>query len=275
MQLRGVPINRLEERHIQKLLEDQVSESRVLDYKLKLPRLSGSAGDAEKAKLAFVKDIASFANTAGGVILFGVECKESVSQPDTSIPSEIPGIEPANLDAFVQRVDDLMRASLDPPLHGLEVRDVPLECGQSVFAIGIAKSQRAPHAINMSIAQDGQVWRRGSRGNHRANMDEVTQMVLESHGTQSELVDFTRARFDILRDRPNLLSGEDVTLFHILPIGRLGASIDLRAHTDELARLGHYRCNAGDQYFNFDGYYVPSTSTYETHHVQSFTQWLR
>ena len=55
------------ERDLQELIRDQVSESLTLDYKAS-PAMQRT--DAKKAELS--KDVSAFANSAGGILVYGI-----------------------------------------------------------------------------------------------------------------------------------------------------------------------------------------------------------
>jgi predicted HTH transcriptional regulator len=63
-----MPINDLDhlKAEIESLLENEVAESRLRDYK------RGLYGPSKEHKREFLKDASSFANTAGGDILIGI-----------------------------------------------------------------------------------------------------------------------------------------------------------------------------------------------------------
>ncbi|MDO8502758.1 MAG: ATP-binding protein [Gemmatimonadaceae bacterium] len=86
MRLRGKFVGDIEPGELQHLVENGVGESRQLDYKLELP------GSSSGEKKEFLADATALANTAGGVIIYGVlELKDTNGQ-NTGLPATIPGI---------------------------------------------------------------------------------------------------------------------------------------------------------------------------------------
>jgi hypothetical protein len=63
MTLRSVPIDSITEDHLQSLIDDQVAELRIIEYKRELP------GRSDGEKREFLADVCSFANTAGGDLI--------------------------------------------------------------------------------------------------------------------------------------------------------------------------------------------------------------
>ena len=73
------PINSIESSDLDALVANAVPEGKLLDYKRDLP------GPADADKKELLADASSFANTAGGFLIFGVE-------ETSGVPSAIVGI---------------------------------------------------------------------------------------------------------------------------------------------------------------------------------------
>ena len=67
MTLMSVPIGSITEDHLRSLIDDQVAELRIIEYKRQLP------GSSDGNKREFVADVCSFANTAGGDLIYGLD----------------------------------------------------------------------------------------------------------------------------------------------------------------------------------------------------------
>ena len=63
----------IEESDLKNLIGTSEQESRILDFKQRLP------GKDTKSKRSFVHDIASFANAGGGTILYGIAEKDGAA----------------------------------------------------------------------------------------------------------------------------------------------------------------------------------------------------
>ena len=66
--------DQIEKSDISALIANDVRENRMLDYKEKLP----GSSDSEKTEL--LADVSSFANAAGGYILYGIREKRDARQ---------------------------------------------------------------------------------------------------------------------------------------------------------------------------------------------------
>lgn len=109
MSINRIDIEKISEVDLQELKDNAVGEGIQYDYKLDL------YGNADKRE--FLKDASSFANTAGGHILIGIE-------EDQGLPITIPGVE-ADLDKAMLRLESLLRDGIEPRILG--VRMTPAE----------------------------------------------------------------------------------------------------------------------------------------------------
>ena len=263
MQLRGIPVGKLCEAHIDALVDNQVAESRDLDYKRQLPDLS-----PEQSKLEFLKDVSSFANTRGGVMLFGVECKRTA---DSSVAERVCGVDPTvNVDRIRQQWEAVLRDGLDPRIPPIEVQEIQMPGrGVRVVALGISQSIRTPHLG--WFGRNGQVWRRSQAGKYQANVEEIRHMVRESDSLGAELETYRERRYQVLRGRGVQQAG--VTFVHILPVGRLDQNMDLVPFATAFMGLSNVFGTGWGPTYNFDGYYIPAGAAGQR--IRSFTQWLR
>jgi hypothetical protein len=125
-------------------LASQQEELLTLDFKQKrTPAVSTLEAD-DKATLA--KAMSAFANTSGGVIVFGIEASKVVSgQPD-----RVQAVRHIHqLDVFQQAVDNALRQLTDPPIRGVELHRIedPKNPGQGVLAVFVPQSDASPHRV--------------------------------------------------------------------------------------------------------------------------------
>lgn len=136
MPLFGRPIENITEQDLQRLIDDEVTEGKSIEYKREV-----TLADKE-AKKEFLADVTSFANTGGGHLLIGVGGK-----PRTLVGIEAPVSEH---DARKQQLDNLVRDSTDPRLPRLEQHFVPLRTGKYVLVLRIGQSWAGPHMVKLS-----------------------------------------------------------------------------------------------------------------------------
>ncbi len=114
------------------LIINAVAEGRTIEYKRDLP--GGSDGD----KKEFLADASSFANTAGGDMVFGV-------REDKGVPTQIVGVQSGDIDLEIQRLDSLLASSLEPRIR--YARQVVDFGGKRVLLIRVERSWSGPHRV--------------------------------------------------------------------------------------------------------------------------------
>src|SRR5262245_49653647 len=132
------------EADLQALIANGVTESLVLDYKGAGALLQRSDG----VKNEISKDASSFANSAGGTIVYGMT---EVGH----LPTAIDGIDPAVVtrEWLNQVIDSRIQRRID----GLRINQVQLASGLVVYVVVIPQSERAPH-----MASDHRYYKRSN-----------------------------------------------------------------------------------------------------------------
>jgi hypothetical protein len=160
MTINRTDIENSTENDLHELKDNAVGEGIRYDYKLDL------YGNSDGDKREFVKDASSFANTAGGHIVIGVE-------EDQGLPIAFPGVM-ADLDKEMLRLENLLRDKIEPRILGIRMQPVGLGNGRRVFVIRIPKSWNPPHAVLQNKLR--LIFARNSAGVHEASVDEMRSM---------------------------------------------------------------------------------------------------
>jgi len=126
------PFGEIAERDLQELINSGVPEGRNIDYKQQLP----GTNDADKKE--FLADITSFANTAGGDLIFGVSETQG-------LPTSILGLGVIDQDLELQRLDSVIQSGIEPRIR-YHSRFVSSSVGP-VLLIRIEKSWNSPHRV--------------------------------------------------------------------------------------------------------------------------------
>ena len=115
---------------IKKLVKDEVPESLHLEYK-------ASKALIKKKKDEICKDVSSFANADGGILIYGVKEKGN-------IPYEIDqGTSNKEIDR--EWIDQILSYNISPPIDGLEIVQIKNDECHSSYVLSIPKSYRGPH----------------------------------------------------------------------------------------------------------------------------------
>lgn len=241
--LLGKRLDQWTEQDLHVLVQNQVSESRQLDYKQELKLKT------DKDKRDFLADVCAMANTAGGYLIFGVE-------EDDGIPTAIPGLENFNPDEDIRRIESLVQSSINPRLvPGLEPKDIKLSNGRYALILYVPRSWAGPHAV--TFGGTFRVYGRGDKQNFLMDMQQLRQAILQSALFEQQLRDFRRERLALIQTRRELpapLVDDPLLVVHCAPAGAWspGSFLDVVAaeRDGNLLQL----LNASVSRFNLDGF---------------------
>lgn len=160
---------------VQHLVSDEIAESMTLEYK------SGEAfGSTFKREIA--KDISSFANTRGGIIIYGMPEKlVSAGREEKAIPCHEYGIAP--IPNFVSRLEDILTETVLPHLPDLWIQEAPVagNRNQVVYIVWHPESWLGPHMVQGFNEQ--RYYRRGLRRTIRMAEAEVREAYIKVQRT--------------------------------------------------------------------------------------------
>jgi hypothetical protein len=156
-------LEQIDEAELSALIEAQVPESRLLEYKRDAP------GNSDEAKREFLADVSSFANAEGGDIIYGIEEAEG-------LPTKVVGLT-GSAEELKLRLEQLVTRGLDLRLPVLpKMSSVMLSNNSFVLIIRIAKSWEAPHMV--TAGGDYRFWIRGDKRKDRLDATELKRIVL-------------------------------------------------------------------------------------------------
>ena len=115
---------------VDKLILDGVQESIHLDYK-------GSAAIDETKFDEIARDVSSFANSDGGILIYGVQEKGHLPLGKDE------GVDHVKYNR--ERLENIISARISPRIGDLRITQIPLTETRSIYAIAIGKSFRGPH----------------------------------------------------------------------------------------------------------------------------------
>lgn len=131
------------EMRLKQFVDDQVDESITLDYKdegaLPLKDFSGSVREMKRGDMS--KDVSAFANSAGGVIIYGV--------PETGTPPKptgLTGVDPAQISR--ETIEQVINSRIQQRIDGVRITVVSLTIsnpGRVAYVVEIPQSLDAPH----------------------------------------------------------------------------------------------------------------------------------
>jgi hypothetical protein len=123
----NIPVKRED---LELFVQQQVQESLHLDYKR-------SEALSKGGQKEIPKDVSAFANSDGGMIIYGVE--ESGHLPvriDEGIPNSV---------VTREWIEQTILSNISPRIEGIQIQQIPIDTSNSAYCINIPKSDRAPH----------------------------------------------------------------------------------------------------------------------------------
>lgn len=115
------------------LIANGESEGRYIEYKRELPK----GNDEDKKE--FLADVSSFANTAGGDLIFGMEAVKG-------LPTNLVGVQTADIDLELRRLDSILASGISPRIK-YELRAIPLQSGSEALIVRTQRSWLGPHRV--------------------------------------------------------------------------------------------------------------------------------
>lgn len=240
------PTAELNEGDVRRLVDARVREGRQLEYKRELP----GQGDSEKRE--FLADVTSFANAAGGFIVYGIE-----EQGGEAV--DVPGISVTDADAETQRLDSLLRHGVEPRIAGVDIRPIPLSDGKFVFVIRVPRSWAAPHAVTLGGAL--RFFSRNSSGKYPMDMVELRTAFVAAEMTAERIRRFRAERLGLIttgEGQEPIARGVPIAVLHLVPWNAFVPThtYDIQASLRRISprNLAPVGALGYDERFNFDGY---------------------
>lgn len=250
MSLLLFPLESLTPEHLRALVENRVGESRVLDFKQAYSLIE------DDQKRDFVRDVAAFANSLGGDLVYGVKESDGVA-------SQLIGLQNFSEDQERLRIESLVASSVSPRLRGLGFKTVSLDDTTKVFIVRIPRSLSAPHMV--MYKNDHKFYGRHSSGKFPMDVNQVRDSFVESETIGNKARSFRRDRLDWISEKEVgvRFPFSSLIVLHILPLaslrgeaifdGRSSSKLDAKA-LRPLLEVGGYSTQ-----INLDGYRTFST----------------
>lgn len=118
-------------KEVKTLIDDEIQESLHLDYKE-----ARAVGKTSKQKADFGKDVSAFANSDGGVLVYGIQEKGH-------LPVAITGIDHSQFTR--EFIEQTIRTNISQPSPNFTVVQIPVNEKESVYSVNVEKSYGNPH----------------------------------------------------------------------------------------------------------------------------------
>lgn len=256
-------INEIDENDLMSLIENEVSEGKTIDYKLKLP------GKSRDDKKEFAADVSSFSNASGGELLFGIS-------EEKGLPTEITGLGNINSDEEILRLENMIRDNIEPRIRGISIANISIKPGDNVIIMKIPRSWANPHVVNFS--GHWRFYSRNSAGKYPLDITEVRNAFRLSDTIIERIKMFRSDRIGkiIANEAPRPLSGSAQIILHVVPLISFDTEKDfyeVGKLLSETSKIKPIYTSGWDYRINFDGLlsYKPITDRNKyTSYIQIF-----
>ena len=206
-----LPLHQVDAARLDALVADSVEEGRQLEYKEKLP------GDRDPEKLEFLKDVTSFANAAGGDILYGMKARRDAEGKPTGAP-EIVGLQDLNLDAVKTRLENLLRDGVAPRLPSVEFHRIPRPTGHPCLLLRMSRSWVGLHMV--IFKNEPRFYSRNSAGKFPLDVAGIREAFLAGETAHQRVRAFRAERINRIsaHETPVQLGEGAKLIFHALPL---------------------------------------------------------
>lgn len=264
----GKSYNNIELDDIENLIKNQIQETKTLDYKREIKLNS----DSEKKE--FLNDVASFANTDGGILIYGVTEKKDENGQNTGFPEEICGIGEINFDKLKQKIELLILNSIEPNIPNIIIKQF-IFGEKNILFLGINKMNGLPRMVTFN--HSNKFYKRNNSGKYLVDIYELNQLFMENIELTKELDNFRLERLENIKNKTSdKENSNSLVIVHIIPVNYFRQKhlsfIDHKILEDirEIGLLGN--SNGLNYRHNLDGYLI---ITKNQNKITSYSQIFR
>lgn len=201
------PFDQIQISDLEQLKTDGVTEGRFLDFKLEPP------GPESKG---FVETAIAFANSQGGVVVYGVK-EQRIGNEKTGKIEEVCGFENSAIDSLKARFENQIRDTVQPRIE-YRMKELPLANGKYVLLVRINQGWQGPYSYRH---QRGLFfYRRAESQNVLMDLSEVKTNFLSSDSLRDKVKSFHAGRIQdiITQQMPFNMEGEKIFTAHIIAL---------------------------------------------------------
>jgi hypothetical protein len=211
----NINFDTIDESLLQSLVDDEVPEDITLEYKQELPRKICEAKLKPSEKKEILEDISAFANTDGGILIYGIQEEDGIPKKLTGLPfNEKESI------AIRDKILEYANFHFEPPIHSIDFRRVEIAKTKVALVFRIPKSANPPHKIKLKDID--MLYGRRSSGVYPMNIDDMRAAFTLSETRTQMIRDFKEERIyehkHYRTDADLPLSGDATTIFHLIPV---------------------------------------------------------
>ena len=207
-----LPLDQVDAARLEALRVGGVREGRQLEYKEALP------GNGDDDKREFLADVTSFANAAGGDLIFGLrEQRDAEGRPTGEIDAVV-GLPGLNLDAEQLRLEALIRGGIAPRMPPVTFHEVRREPDSPCLLLRIPRSWAGLHMVTFKNLS--RFFSRASGGKYQLDVHEIRTGFVAAETAYDRLRRFRAERVTrvVALETPTPVGAGPKLIFHALPI---------------------------------------------------------
>ncbi len=228
--------------HIRALITNGVREGRTIEYKQSLPRRN------DKETKEFLADVSSFANASGGDLVYGIAAANGV-------PMSAVGLQAANLDQEMLRLDGIIRNAIAPRILGFRMRPIAGLDNGPVLLLRVPRSWAGPHMV--TFGGSSRFSTRSSAGKFPMDVDELRSAFALAGDLPQRIRMWRDERLSriLANETPIPLHDPSLLVLHLVPVQSMHSAptlavIDLVSKSGQLGPIG---VGGGNRRINLDG----------------------
>jgi len=247
MAFQSKPLDQITETDLQDLINNQVRESKTIEYK---ENLSGNTDDEKKE---FLADVSSFANASGGFIIWGIK----TDPKDKGLPIFLTGITTTSPDQEILRLENMIRDGIEPRIPGIAIQPVTLQNAKTILIAHVPRSWALPHMV--VFKNSSRFYSRNSAGKYQLDVSEIRSLFVLSQTFIERVKNFRTERLSsiIADETPVKIQNNPKIVLHLVPINSFSfeSRVDLSLLHDEYNDIRITFRNMGFEAFryNLDG----------------------
>ena len=226
---------------LEALLDNQVAEGKMIEYKKEL------VTNASSDKDPFLAGVSAFANTVGGDFIIGIEAKDG-------IPINLSGANFTNADAEILKLEQILQSGLEPRLPSVNVKDIQSPKGENFILVRVNKSWIAPHKVKANEKFYG----RNSKGKYPLDVSELRTAFMLSEQITDRIRNFRLERVRKIKQQDELpveLADGAKLILHLVPLSAFISSfeINLQELEENPNNLLKLSISSANRFINLDG----------------------